>query len=325
MFLSERIVIHMWWHKDVERENKEVMVHLLDSDKWKALDNFDLEFAQDAINVRIGLVTDGFTPFGDNTSLYLCWPVFVVPYNLPPSLCMKYEFMFLCHIVPSLDHPRPKLNVLLRHLIDKFKELWNRVEAYDYHKKQKFRLRAAYLWLIHDFMAYDIFVRWSVHGRLTCPICGSNTNYFCLTASGKISYFDCHRCWLPPKHTFRMQKDSFRKDTVIKKGPPKCLSGPEIAEGHNNLVLNREGNGYEGYGEEHNWSHICALWELPYAQALILMHNIDVMHQERNVAESLISTCRNITGKTKDNFKARRDIADICNHPSLELNERGGK
>jgi hypothetical protein len=32
-----------------------------------------------------------------------------------------------------------------------------------------------------------------------------------------------------------------------------------------------------------------------------------------------------ITGKTKDSFKAQRDIADICNRPSLELDERGGK
>jgi hypothetical protein len=28
-------------------------------------------------------------------------------------------------------------------------------------------------------------------------------------------------------------------------------------------------------------------------------------------------TCLDITGKTKDNFKARRDIADICNHQSV--------
>jgi hypothetical protein len=91
------------------------------------------------------------------------------------------------------------------------------------------------------------------------------------------------------------------------------------------LVLNREANGYEGYGEEHNWTQICALWELPYAQTLILMHNIDVIHQERNVAESIVSTCMDITGKTKDNFKARRYIADICNHPSLELDKSGGK
>jgi hypothetical protein len=91
------------------------------------------------------------------------------------------------------------------------------------------------------------------------------------------------------------------------------------------LVLNKEGNAYEGYGEEHNWTHICALWELPYAQTLILMHNTDVMHQEHNVAESIVSMCIDITGKTKDNFRARRDIAHVCNHPSLELDERGGK
>jgi hypothetical protein len=32
-----------------------------------------------------------------------------------------------------------------------------------------------------------------------------------------------------------------------------------------------------------------------------------------------------ITGKIKDNFKARRDIAHVCNHPSLELDKRGDK
>jgi hypothetical protein len=163
-------------------------------------------------------------------------------------------------------------------------------------------------------MAYGIFVGWSIHGRLTCPIYRSDTDYFHLTASGKISYFDCHRRWLPPKHPFKMQRDSFSKDTVVKKGPPKRLS-----------ILNREGNGYEGYREEHNWTHICALCELSYAHVLILMHNIDIMHQEHNVAESIVSTCIDITGKTKDNFKTRRDIAHVSNRPSLELNKRGGK
>jgi hypothetical protein len=178
---------------------------------------------------------------------------------------MKYEFMFLCLIIPGPDHPGPKLDVMLKPLINELKELGNEVEAYDSHKKKKFTLRAAYLWSIHDFMSYSIFVRWSVHGRLSCSICHSSTDCFRLTAGGKISYFDCHRCWLPPKLPFRMQKDSFRKGTAIKKGLPKCLSGPETAENLSKLVLNREGNGYEGYGEEYNWTHICALWELPYA------------------------------------------------------------
>jgi hypothetical protein len=131
----------MWWHKVGERENKDVMVHPLDSDVWKALDNFDLEFALDTRNVYIGLVTDGFTPFGDNAASYSYWIMSAVPYNLPP-LCMKYKFIFLYLIIPGPDHPGPKLNVMLRPLIDELKELWNGVEAYDSYKKQKFTLQA---------------------------------------------------------------------------------------------------------------------------------------------------------------------------------------
>jgi hypothetical protein len=124
-------MIHMQWHKDGERENKEVMVHSSDLDAWKALDNFDPEFARDVRNVRIGLTTDGLTPFSDNATSYSCWPMFVVPYNLPHSLCMKYEFMFLYLIVPGVDHPRAKNNVMLKPLFDELKELWNGDEAYD--------------------------------------------------------------------------------------------------------------------------------------------------------------------------------------------------
>jgi hypothetical protein len=82
---------------------------------------------------------------------------------------------------------------------------------------------------------------------------------------------------------------------------------------------------FEGYEETHNWTHKCALWELPYTPALILMHNIDVMHQEHNLGESIISICMGFLGKTKDNMKAQRDLAELCNHPSLELKVNGGK
>jgi hypothetical protein len=141
----------------------------------------------------MGLAIDGFTPFGDIAVSYSYWPMFAVPYNLTPSLCMKYEFMFVCLVIPAPDHPGPKLNVMLKPLIDELKLLWNGVKAYDSHKKQKFTLWAAYLWSIHDFICYNIFIGWSIHGRLTCLICHSNTDSFHLIAGGKISYFDCHR------------------------------------------------------------------------------------------------------------------------------------
>jgi hypothetical protein len=118
----------MRWHKEGIRENDGVMVHPSDSEAWKALDSFDEDFARDARNVRIGLATDGFTPFNTNAASYSCWPVFAIPYNLPPSLCMKYEFMFLCLIIPGPEHPGKRLNVMLKPLIEELKQLWSGVE-----------------------------------------------------------------------------------------------------------------------------------------------------------------------------------------------------
>jgi hypothetical protein len=62
-----------------------------------------------------------------------------------------------------------------------------------------------------------------------------------------------------------------------------------------------------------------------YAKALILMHNIDIMHQEHNIGESILSTCMTFVDKIKDNHKAIKNLAQLCNRPSLELKFRGGK
>jgi hypothetical protein len=313
--------MHMRWHKEGERENNNVMVHQSDGEAWNALDNFNPDFARDARNVRIGLATDGFTPFTKTAASYSCWLVFAIPYNLPLALYMKYEYMFLCLIVPSPDNPGPQLNVMMQPLIKELKQLWVGVEAYDYHKKQKFNLRAAYLWSIHDFLAYGIVSRWCIHGNLTCPICGKDTDCFRLDFRKKICYFDCHRCFLPPNHTFRLQ----RKDTIVRKGPPMCRTGQEIAEELNSQKISDGREVFEGYGKEHNWTHKCGLWELPYSKALILMHTIAVMHQECNIAESIVMTCMDFPDKTKDNKIAMKDMAMICHRPSLELLEHGSK
>jgi hypothetical protein len=107
----------------------------------------------------------------------------------------------------------------------------------------------------------------------------------------KDTYFDCHQHWLPKKHHFRSDKKNFITNTVVMKGPPKCLNAAEIYAQLNNLVLNEKGDKYQGFRVDHNWTHICGLWELPYMPSLILVHNIDVMHQESNVAEVLIHNC----------------------------------
>jgi hypothetical protein len=63
----------------------------------------------------------------------------------------------------------------------------------------------------------------------------------------------------------------------------------------------------------------------PLGKSIDTTHNIDLMHQERNIAESIMSMCLDVTGFTKDNVNAGKNIAALCDRPSLEakLNARG--
>jgi hypothetical protein len=56
------------------------------------------------------------------------------------------------------------------------------------------------------------------------------------------------------------------------------------------LVANQERGGFVGYAEQHMWTHKSGLTRLPYFDDLLLPHNIDVMHTEKNVAEALCNT-----------------------------------
>lgn len=61
------------------------------------------------------------------------------------------------------------------------------------------------------------------------------------------------------------------------------------------------------------------MWQLPYFYKLILPHTIDVMHNEKNVAEARFSTLFDISDKTKDNVKARIDQEELCRRPFLNM------
>jgi hypothetical protein len=125
-------------------------------------------------------------------------------------------------------------------------------------------------------------------------------------------------------HEIRGDKESFQKGKSVRKGPPKRKLGADIMKKLGVLKESRNG-GFEGYGEKHNWTHKSCLWELPYAKTLILPHNIDLMHQERNIAESTISMCFDVTSFSKANVNGRKDLATLCNHPLLEskINAKG--
>jgi hypothetical protein len=73
------------------------------------------------------------------------------------------------------------------------------------------------------------------------------------------------------------------------------------------------------------WTHKSGLPRLPYYDDLLLPHNIDVMHTEKNVAEALWGTLMD-TEKSKDNVKARVDLATLCDRQKQEMKPpRSGK
>ena len=84
------------------------------------------------------------------------------------------------------------------------------------------------------------------------------------------------------------------------------------------LQVNDAG-GFVGYGDEHSWTQISGLWRLPYINDLLLPHNIDVKHTEKNWGEALFGTVMDIPDKTKDNVKARVVLAILCDRPRYEM------
>jgi hypothetical protein len=53
---------------------------------------------------------------------------------------------------------------------------------------------------------------------------------FRLQHGRKVSFFDCHRIFLPLSHEFRGDKESFKKGKRVRKGPPKRKLGADIVK-----------------------------------------------------------------------------------------------
>jgi hypothetical protein len=116
------------------------------------------------MSVHLGLLTDGFHPYSSDSTTYSCWLVLVMPYNLPPNKCLKEGFIFLAFVILGPKELKKEMNIFLRPLMKELKKLWQEVDAYDSHLKCQFNLRVVYLWSIHDYLAYDKFASWCVHG-----------------------------------------------------------------------------------------------------------------------------------------------------------------
>ncbi|GJW16185.1 hypothetical protein Tco_0020318 [Tanacetum coccineum] len=143
----------MIWYATGKCTEPGKMQHPVDGGAGKKFDTKYQDFAKETRNVRLGLASDGFNPFGNLSQAYSMWPVILITYNLPLWLCMKESSFMLTLLIPGPKSPSKDIDVYLRHLIEDLKVLRDQkgVKNIDVASGQKFNMRAMVLWTINDF------------------------------------------------------------------------------------------------------------------------------------------------------------------------------
>ena len=77
--------------------------------------------------------------------------------------------------------------------------------------------------------------------------------------------------------------------------------------------------------DELNWRKQRIFYELSYWADFGLKHNLDVMHIEKNVCDSLFGTLLADPHKSKDTDNVRRDLAKLGIRHELHLYKDGNK
>ena len=332
LFIMKESAKMMKWHKEGIRYNPKKIVHPSGGEAWKSFDEEYPEEAAEAGNVRIAISGDGLNPYGMSSNPYSCWPVFVIPLNLPPGALMQRKTMFLSLIIPGPDYPRKQLGVFMQPLVDALHHSWYFPRlTYDRDLQRNFLMKVWLHYCMHDFPGYALFCGWCTSGKMPYPVCMQALQMIWLSKGGKYVAFDLHQQFLPPDHPDREDKKNFTKGRVVHEVTEiPTFSGADVLAQLKALKPKVKGKakakarGFEGYGETHNWTHITPFSQLPYFKDLKLPYNIDVMHTEKNVAESLFHTILNIPDKTKDNVKARADQQRICDRPRLNMKPPAG-
>ncbi|CAA7013323.1 unnamed protein product [Microthlaspi erraticum] len=309
LFMSSKTVESMKWHALAENKDGKLR-HPRDGQAWKTFDQKFPVFASDARNVRLGLATDGFNPYGAMSTNYSIWPVLLFPYNLPPWMAMKHSSMILSMIIPGKQMPGNDLDVYLQPLIKELKELWaTGVQTIDASTKKTFCMLAALMWTISDFPGLGNLSGWNTYTDLACPSCNYDSAQLRLH-HGKKNCFMGHRRFLQPDHKFRYDKKHFDGKEELRL-PPVTPSGSTIMEQQESVdvVLGKNADGTKKKRDEGTqWRKKSIFFELPYWKHSLLRHNLDVMHIEKNVFDNVVFTLLGEKRRSKDNLNARKDL-----------------
>ncbi|KAK9076729.1 hypothetical protein SSX86_005063 [Deinandra increscens subsp. villosa] len=300
LFMSSKTSNLMKWHH-FERVRDGKLRHPADALAWKDFDKKYPEFSNDPRNVRLALASDGFNPYRTMNVAYSIWPVFVIPYNLPPWYVMKQPNFILSLIIPGPKGPGNKIDVYMQPLIKELEDLWDvGVKTFDASVNENFYLKAAVLSTISDFPGYANLSGWSTKGEYACPLCAFDKSSRWLDHGKKWCYMG-HRRWLHTNHCSRKDTRSFDGYEELRDppNPPSGVVSLNQLEHVDFLVDNVE---------KSPWKRKSIFFKLPYWKNLLVRHNLDVMHIEKNVCDNIVGTLLGQAGKSKDNMKARLDL-----------------
>jgi len=254
LYMSKETSSLMRWHKE-ELVSDGKMRHPADSLAWKHVNDRYKWFDSDPRNVRLGLASDGFNLFGMLNVNYTCWPVILIPYNLPPWLCLKQPYWMMSMLIPGPKSPGVNIDVYLEPLIDELHDLWvNGVLTWDEKEKKNFTLHAILLWTINDFPAYAMLSGWSTKGKFACPYCHKHTDYLWLKHGSKHCYLG-HRRFLPMNHKWRRNKTSFNNKAETREAPVP-LSGDQVLrdyESFQQVTFGKDTRKRKQRDEENRW------------------------------------------------------------------------
>ncbi|XP_076891523.1 uncharacterized protein LOC143542953 [Bidens hawaiensis] len=166
LFMCSEIAKHMRWHDEGCPKDGNLR-HPVDGKSWKEFDSLYPHFAKETRNVRLGLSSDGFNPFGTMSIAHSTWHVVLVNYNLPPWMSQKPEYFILSLLIPGPESPGNNIDIYLQPLVEELKDLWvNGLETYDKSKDETFKMYAALTWTISDFPGYSMLSGWKTKGTL---------------------------------------------------------------------------------------------------------------------------------------------------------------
>jgi hypothetical protein len=224
LFVKKEMSTHTRWHKEKRVVEPNVLRHPADGEAWKHFDGKFDWFAKDPRNIRLGFATDGFSPFGSMSNPYSMWPVFVIPYNFPPWMCMDQSNYMMALLIPGKYSPGKDFHVFMQPLIKDMMQLWSGVETFDACTEEYFPLHAAFLWSIHDYPGYATMSGRSTRGFHACVHCDENPCAEPL--KNKIGYIG-HRRFLDKDHPYR--KSRLFNGTTETRDPPRKYTPKEVA------------------------------------------------------------------------------------------------